>query len=495
MKRLLLIVLLAVTIIAVGTSCKKNWLSPAPENVLIRDDSTFTKSENAVKFVNAAYAQLIDWQVSVFSWTGVSSITSDDADKGSDPGDTGADKDQMDNFTYGPTSLSPAEVWNGNYIGVGRCNQAIDNVPKFNIDQTLKNRLIGEAKFLRAWYYFNLVRCYGGVPKIDRVFSSDSVAQVTAAYTRASKDEIYELIISDLTDAAANLPAKTAYASADLGRATKGSATGLLAKVYLYQKNWAQAMAKSDEVISSGIYSLEPDYAVLWRQSSENGRESLFEIQGQDGSEGWGIGGYFVHQGARGTTVTGGYGGWGFNTPTADLEAAYETGDVRKDATIYKPGQTLWDGAVVGSPASNPRYNYKAYVSQTKELNYDDWSSGKNIRVLRFGEILLINAEAANESGQTGPAISNLNLVRARAGLSATTATTQEDLRNAIWKERRVELAMEHDRFFDLVRQGRAGAILRAHGKSFVDGKHELFPIPLGQILISQGKLTQNPGY
>lgn len=493
MKRASLFSIIVAAVALTISSCNKDWLSPAPENTLITKDSTFLKAENATRFVNACYSQLTAWQVSVFSWTGMSSITSDDADKGSDPGDLGADKDQMDNFTYGPTSLSPAEVWAGNYIGVGRCNQALENVPKFSLDAALKDRLIGEAKFLRAWYYFNLVRCFGGVPKIDRVFSADSIDQVTAAYVRASKDEIYDLIVADLTDAAAKLPLKTAYSSADLGRATKGAAQGLLAKVQLYRKNWAQALAQADAVINSNIYSLEPDYATIWRQATENGRESLFEIQGQDGGEGWGIGGYFVHQGARGS-VSGGYGGWGFNTPTADLEAAYEAGDKRKDATIYKIGQTLWDGAVVTS-ASNPRYNYKAYVSQSKEINYDDWWSGKNIRVLRFGEILLIKAEAANELGQTTVAQGALNLIRNRAGLGNTTASNQADLRNAIWKERRVELAMEHDRFFDLVRQGRAGTVLRAHGKNFVDGKHELFPIPLNQILLSQGRLTQNPGY
>jgi hypothetical protein len=493
MKRLLFFSVMAGLIAAIGVSCKKSWLDPAPENVLIREDSTYAKPENAIRFVNAAYAQLIEWNVSVFSWMGISSMTSDDADKGSDPGDTGADKDQMDALTYGPTSLSPAEVWNGNYVGVGRCNQAIANVPKFNIDQALKDRLIGEAKFLRAFYYFNLVRCFGGVPKIDRVFNSDSIELVTAAYTRATKEEIYELLISDLTDAAAKLPVKTAYTAADQGRASKGAAQGLLAKVYLYLKNWPQAMAMSDLVINSNLYSLAPDYALIWRQVGENGPESLFEIEGQNGGEGWGIGGYSEIQRPR-IAVTGGFGGWGFNTPTADLEAAYEAGDVRKAATIYKPGQTLWDGAVVDTGGPNPRFSYKAYVSQTQETNYDGWSSGKNIRVLRYAEILLINAEAANELNNTN-GVANLNLVRARAGLPPTTANQQDALRLAIWNERRVELAMEHDRFFDLVRQGRAGPVLRAHGKNFVDGKHEVFPIPLGEILISQGSLEQNPGY
>jgi starch-binding outer membrane protein, SusD/RagB family len=495
MKKLFLTGCTLLTVILVSISCKKAWLSPAPENTLITKDSTFFNPENATRFVNACYSQLNDWQVSVFSWTGVSSITSDDADKGSDPGDLGADKDQMDNLTYGPTSLSPSEVWNGNYAGVGRCNQAIANIPKFTtLNANTASRLIGEAKFLRAFYYFNLVKCFGGVPKIDRVFNADSSAQITASYTRATKDEIYDLIISDLTDAAARLPLKTAYAAADLGRATKGAAQGMLAKVYMYKKDWINSAAMADAVISSGIYSLAPNYAVVWRQSSEDGPESLFEIQGQNGADGWATGGYFVHQGARGT-VTGGYGGWGFNTPTADLEASYEAGDVRKNWTIYQKGQTLWDGAVVQNDVANQRYNYKAYVSQTQETNYDDWWSGKNIRILRYAEVLLIKAEAANELAQTAQAQAALNIVRARAGLPNTTAATQTTLRTAIWNERRSELAMENDRFFDLVRQGRAGTVLRAHGKPFVDGKHEVFPIPLSQILVSQGKLTQNPGY
>jgi starch-binding outer membrane protein, SusD/RagB family len=500
MKRIILFIFMTSLIMSLGVSCKKDWLNPASENILIPEDTTFNRPENATKFVNSVYAQLTDWQVSVFSWLGVSSMTSDDADKGSDPGDNGTDKDQMDNFSYGPTSLSPREVWNGNFIGVGRANQAIDKVPLFNIPQALKDRLIGEAKFLRAFYYFNLVRCFGDVPKIERVFTSDSIELITAAYIRAPKSEIYDLMIADLLDASAKLPLKTEYAPADLGRATKGAAQGLLAKVYMYQKNWAQAMAMSDLVISSNIYSLESNYAVIWRQSSENGPESVFEIQGQNGAEGWGIGGYSEIQRARGT-VTGGFGGWGFNTPTADLEAAYETGDVRKDATIYKRGQTLWDGAVVANDVTNPRYSYKAYASQTQETNYDGWNTNKNIRILRYAEVLLINAEAANEIGQTAKALTNLNLVRARARggapgvLPDITTTDQGLLRAAIWKERRVELAMEHDRFFDLVRQGRAGPVLRAHGKNFVDNKHELFPIPLNEILISQGKLTQNPGY
>ncbi len=494
MKNFLFALLLPLLLLAITSGCKKDWLNPPPENTLIQSDSTFTVNENAEKFVNSCYSWTIEWGQHVFSWIGMSSITSDDADKGSDPGDLGTDKDQMDAFSYTPTTLSINEVWDANYTGIGRCNQAIDNVPKFSgLSPGMADRLIGEAKFLRAYYYFNLVRCFGGVPKISRVYTSDETAQIYEDYSGSTKEEIYALIEEDLRDAAAKLPMKSGYEAKDLGRATKGAAQGLLAKVLLYQKKWAESLAAANEVINAQEYNLEPDYALLWRQSNEHGPESLFEVEGQNGNEGWGIGGYFVCQGARGV-VTGGYGGWGFNTPSSDLLAAYEPNDVRKAGTVYSVGQILWDGAVVVSAANN-NYNYKAYVSQTQETNYNDWSSGKNIRILRYAEILLIKAEATNELGNTGEAKTALDLVRVRAGLAGTSAASQADMRNAIWKERRVELAMEHDRFFDLVRQGRAGTVLRALGKNFIDGKHEIFPIPQRQIEISGGRLRQNPGY
>ncbi len=494
MKKYLVFATFTLAIFAITPGCKKDWLNPAPENTLISSDSTFFQPANAEKFVNSCYSWGIEWGQHVFSWIGMSSIAGDDADKGSDPGDLGADKDQMDALSYGPTSLSIIEVWEANYTGIGRCNQAIDNVPKFTgLSQSLADQYIGEAKFLRAYYYFNLVRCYGNVPKIFRVYTSDETAQIYEDYSGAPASEIYAKIEEDLRDAAAKLPAKNAYPAKDLGRATKGAAQGLLAKVLLYQKKWAESLAACNEVINSGTYSLDPDFASIFRQAKEHGTESLFEFEGQNGNEGWGIGGYFVCQGPRGP-VKDGFDGWGFNTPTDDLLASFEPGDVRKDATFYSVGQVLWDGAMIES-AANPRYNYKAYVSKTKEDNYDSWSSGKNLRILRYGEILLIKAEAANELGNLADAKAALDQVRSRAGLPEPTAATKDDLRNAIWKERRAELAMEHDRFFDLVRQGRAGSVMRAHGKNFVDGKHELFPIPQKHIDISGGRLKQNPGY
>ena len=484
------------------SSCKESWLDPAPENQLIKQDSTFIDVQNAEEFVNACYNQLLQWNETTFSWIGMSSITSDDADKGSDPGDLGTDKDQMDNISYSSTSLSVGEVWVGNYNGITRCNQAMANVPIYNISDGLKTRLIAEARFLRAYYYFNLVRCYGDVPLVDKVIDANTPSDLDKAVSRAPKAEVYALIESDLEFALNNLPTNDGYEAKDVGRATKGAAAAMLAKVSMYQKKWDAVMDLTDQIINGelGIYGLVADYAIIWREEGENTEESLFEIQGRGLTPTAGVQGYFVTQGVRGSIRypdnTAALGGWGFNTPTEDLENAYEPGDVRKAATIMFRGQMLWDSATIQSSVSNPRYNYKSYVSRRYEsFNGGDWESNKNVRILRMGEVYLMNAEAANELGNISKAQTSLNAVRNRAELGDTPATSQTDLRDAIWKERRVELAMEHDRFFDLVRQGRAGEVLRAHGKDFTDGKNELFPIPQSEIDASDGKYIQNPGY
>lgn len=480
-----------------ASSCQ-NFLDVPPQGQQTPTDFFSSNPNAATTLVNAVYAKMLDWNFHSFSWNGVSSITSDDAEKGSSPGDTGADKDQMDNLTFTPSSLSFNEVWVGHYEAIARANQALDNLPGLSIGDTLKNRLIGEASFLRAYFYFNLVRSFGGVPLITKVADPTNQTDIQQGRVRATSAQVYAQIEQDLQTAVTNLPEKSQYSSADLGRATKGAARALLAKVSMYQKKWNVVQQLTDEIIQSGQYSLLPSYAELWREAGENGPESVFEIQGKGTTPNRGVQGYFESQGARGD---GGW-GWGFNTPTEDLDRAYETGDTRRDGTIIRRGTILWDGQVVSPNAENPRYNYKAYISRTREsYNGDNWETNKNIRVLRYAEVLLMNAEAANELGNAAKALTALNQVRARARGGATgvlpnvTTTVQSDLRQAIWRERRVELAFEHDRWFDLVRQGRAAEVLRAQGKNFVTGKHELFPIPQTQIQLSGGALTQNPGY
>ena len=276
-----IIVLLATSLVMVA--CDKDWLDPAPENQLITSDSTFNDPANATRFVNAGYANLLTWEQSAFSWMGMASITSDNADKGSDPGDLGADKDQMDALTYTPTTISVTEVWKGNFQGISNCNQALANVPKFDIPQDLKDRLMAEAKFLRAYYYFNLVRTFGAVPLLDKVVDSEDPADLNKANTRVPSDEVYAFIEQTLTEAIAVLP--LSYPASELGRATKGAAIGLLAKVSMYQKKWEEAFNLTNQIINGevGNYGLLADYDSIWREEGENSIESLFEVQSRAG--------------------------------------------------------------------------------------------------------------------------------------------------------------------------------------------------------------------
>ena len=477
----------AVALLMMVTACRKKFLEEPVRNQTPSD--FFSNPDAPSQLVTAVYNQLYEWQQHSFSWIGISSIADDDAEKGSDPGDTGTDKDQLDKFTFTSSSLSFNDVWESNFKGIARANQALYYLPQCNnISEGQKARYIAEVKFLRAYYYWNLVRCFGGVPKVTK--NIETQEDIANANVRASAEEIYTFIRQDLTDALSVLPAS--YGADDLGRPTRGAAMGLLAKVALYQKDWAFAKNLSNQLITSGTYSLVNDYSSIWKESGEFNSESLWEINGKGTDPNKGLVGYFVVQAPRGA---GGL-GWGFNTPSQKLVDAYEPGDVRKDATIIFSGQTLWDGFVTNAAAPNPRYNYKCYISKTMEtFNGNDNETNKNLRVIRLGEIYLIHAEAAVELGDTAEARVSLNTIRNRAGLANTTAITASELKDAIYRERRVEMAMEHDRMFDLRRTGRAGTVLRAAGIPFVDGKHELYPIPQRQIDLSGGKLTQNPNY
>ena len=468
-------------------SCANEYLDVKPEGQ-ITPAGYYSTPQRAQELVNAVYNDMLQWDEHTFSWIGISSISSDDAEKGSTPGDTGADKDKLDNFTESSTDISVNELWVANYRGITRANLALSVLPDIEIEESLKARLIGEAKFLRAYYYWNLVRTYGGVPLINSVIDPTNQAAVNQAMVRASAGQVYNQIISDLECGMDSLWTKAEYQTTDVGRATQGAATGLLAKVYMYQKNWQKAYDLTQQVISSGEYALVPDYATIWREIGENSSESLFEVQAVGGPLALGVQQYTMVQGVRPQF------GWGFNTPTESLANDYEEGDPRRDATIIFPGETLWDGVEIDSVTVNPMYNQKAYISITQETyNGDDAQTNKNLRILRYAEVLLINAEAANELGNSSGALNSLNQVRQRVGLPDVTEAGQAQLRQIIWHERRVELAMEHDRFYDLVRQGRAAEILGPLG--FVSGRNEIFPIPQSQIDISNNLLTQNPGY
>ncbi len=465
-----------ITLFVIHFSCTDKFLEISANEITI-DGIT---SEQAVELVNSTYNILLSWQVSSFSWNAITSISSDDADKGSDPGDTGADKHLFDILAHDATSISVAEVWEGHYKGIQRANQAINRIKLFeDLDYELKIRLIGEAKFLRALFYFRLLQTYGGVPIINE--TPDINSPIEVLLRRASKVEVFEFIENDLIESINVLPEKSEYPDNQLGRATKGAAKALLAKVSMYQNKWETVLELTSEVIKSGEYNLTPNYEDIWKEIGENNQESIFEVQAKGELPSVGVDQYSLTQGARGE---GGW-GWGFNVPSENLLNSYDPNDLRRDATIIFRGETLYDGRFVPETVVNPMYNQKAYSSAFTDYQ----QTGKNIRILRYAEVLLMNAEAASQLG--GDVSGPLNQVRNRAGLESIINPSQFD----VWNERRWELAFEHDRYFDLVRQGRAETVLQSLGIPFVAGKHELFPIPNVQIDLSEGILQQNPGW
>jgi hypothetical protein len=429
---------------------------------------------------------------------------SDDADKGSYAADQANTTGQLDEFTHTPTNQFCATLWSGHYNSIGAANQALAALKSATISSSLKNELKAEVLFLRGYFYFNLVRWYGGVPLVLTVPKDAHDANTDPAFqTRASAAAVYDSIINDLHYAITNLPLKS---QGSVGHASKGAAQAMLAKVYMYLNQWDSVASLTNKVIASGQYQLVPDYSLQFKQAGNNSIESIFEIEtGKFNNSNFGIANCTVSQGPR----VGGKGGWndlgwGFNNPTTSLINSYEPNDKRKAATIIfidnsgtHKGTILWDGFRVPSSDSvqNLYYNYKAYTSSntpSKETyaNPGDKDRPKNVIVLRYADVLLMSAEAAIHVG--GDASTPINLIRQRAGLLSKGSVTLADIK----QERHVELAMEEDRFWDLVRWGDAASVMQAAGKTnFVAGKNELLPIPSSQILLSNGKLIQNPGY
>ena len=484
------------------TGCKKNFLDSEPQGRYTTDNYPFPGGSGPYdQYLFAAYASLRDYNVHVTPFVAVTSIRSDDADKGSTPSDGGADAQGMDNFPVTPSNGLGNALWTGYYNLISKCNIALDQIANNSaIEATpaIKAQSEAEARFIRGYSYFMLVRSFGRVPLVDKIYA-DALAQSNIPQSSAAV--IYDFIEKDLQFAAANLPAT--WDPKFVGRITNGAANGMLAKVYLTEQKWAQAMTTANLVITSGQYDLSTPYTKIFGEDGENSKESVFEVQGTADATfptTYGIQ-YASIQGVRGTGVWDL--GWGWNDPSTYLEAAYEAGDPRKDRTILYSGGTTVYGEAVPSGLPNPRYNHKVYstlaMRNSTGSRYSYWM---NVRILRYADVVLMYAEAANETGNTQAAIDKLELVRARARgsnnaiLPKVTTTDPNLLRDAIRRERRIELAMEHDRFFDLVRWGIAAATLQAAGKTnFSNSRDNLLPIPQTQIDLSKNVLTQNPGY
>ena len=475
-------------------------------------DDFFTSGQTALQAVNAAYYPMAwEYNNTYYSEWFVGDIASDDAVKGGQNLTDMADAYDIENFKTVASNTLLLDYYRAQYQGISRCNFALTYIPTLELDEAMdeamRNRYVGEVKFLRAFYYFRLVRMYGGVPLVDFVIdSSEGWKQ-----PRATAEQVYDFILKELKEAEGLLVEKSKMTAEELGRVTKGAAQALLMKVYLYCGNYSEAKHWGEKVITSGEYSLNANYMDNFYLSGENGPESVFEIQyAEDPTSDYGEGNGFTRgtftvilTRSRSTVLCGGNAGWGFNKPSQDLYNEYEEGDPRRDYTIINPTD-----AQIETPAQEiylgSRYMSRKYALQDVDGSYIALSHATrapiNRKEIRYSDVLLMYAEALIELGDTSGAKTYIDMVRARVGLAPIAEATREALRH----ERRVELAMEGHRWFDLCRWGIAGKTMNAYKAKysanegaemadFVEGKHELMPIPSEEVRL--GGLEQNYGY
>lgn len=438
---------------------------------------------------------------------------SEDAEKGSTASDGAAHGKMYDDFEYITTNGLIGSYWTSNYEIIILSNKILDDIAQAEkANGTLsEGDLINksEAHFFRAFAFFNLVRAFGDVPKIDFKINNAQEANIPKSLAA----DIYALIDSDLTIAEQHLP-KT-WAPVYIGRLTWGAARSLHARTYMQRNDWANMYAASTDVLHSGLYNLNTPYNQIFRETGENSSESVFELQctatpSQPGSND--IGSQFAQvQGVRGAGEWNL--GWGWHTPTQLLADAFEAGDPRKNETLLYfiktggdpstiPANQPWnEKPVANADVVNKYYNKKAYTNPSLRATYTKGGFWYNIRLIRYADVVLMAAESANETGKSAEAVNYLEMVRARARgnnsavLPKVTTTNQAELRDAIRHERRVELGMEFDRFYDLVRWGIAKEVLHAAGKTGYQDKHALLPLPQAEVDKSNGVLKQNPNY
>lgn len=443
----------------------------------------------------------------------IHNVRCEDIEKGSTASDGAAWEPMFDNFIYNASQSMLQTYWTENYAIVHIANNILDAIKKAEEQGTLNDGDLinkSEAHFFRAFIYFNLVRAFGEVPLID--FAITDAAQTNVP--KSSVDKIYELIDSDLEEAAKYLP--VTWGAQYPGRLTWGAAKSLHAKTYMQRNDWTNMLTLANEVINSGIYNLNTPFEEIFRETGENCSESIWELQCTATDELKGsneIGSQYASvQGVRGAGEWNL--GWGQCTPTENLGNAFEPGDPRKDETLlyfYKTGEDPascppnkpWgEKPVANAAVINKYYNKKSYTNPALRAKYTTGGYWVNVRMIRLSEVLLIGAEAANELGQVDLALDYLEQVRARARKSSSDPTVlpkvttrdKVELRNKIKHERRIELAMEWDRFYDLVRWGDAQSVLGAAGKTYLP-KHQYLPLPQSEVDKSNGVLVQNPNY
>ena len=463
-------------------SCSKQ-LDQEPYS--INYDNFYQSEEDALNAVNAVYSILTDVnQYNSYLWL-IQDVASDDCiarESLNDP-----NLHNVDQYRVNPSNTYVTQIWKGSYRGISLANVVIEKVPEIDMDSLKRNRIVGEAMFLRALYYFNLVRLYGDLPLITKQISSDLTYEELNV-PRSDKELIYDLIIDDLTNAVEYLPNRYSEAP-DVGRATKGAALGLLSKVFLTLEQWQMAAQTANQVMELGIYSLYPDFADNFKDINRNGVESVFAAQFStimvSQNNQIVISGlpYLSDFFAAGVEIM---------LPTEDLLNSFEVGDYRKEVTFF-----------------DHYYYYSFDPHIWKHWDQDTYppdetsQCGSNFAVMRYSEVLLIYAEAMNEAyGPSADAYNAINLVRERARngdenvLPDLQGLTQDEFRDAVLEERRVEFVNEGIRWYDLVRTGNLiEYVKRAKGDaSNPQSFNYVFPVPQYEMENNQN-MVQNSKY
>lgn len=505
------IFILLTTVVVGFSSCVD--LDENPES-FISPEQFYKTANDAVTAVNAIYYPLVDNKVGAqpiynrLFYTGLDFMT-DDLDAG--PGSPNAEVRAFAKLTHASTNLRIQQIWTEHYEGINKANIALERIPGIVMDEKLKSRLLGEATFLRALYYFNLVRLYGDVPLLLADQTRLTTAELQVPRTPAT--EVYAQIIKDLETSATYFK-NSAGAATDAGRATEGAAKALLSKVYLTKRDWANSVKLAEEVINGPYgYGLFDDYSHVFLPAYKNGKEHIFsaQIKGSTISTGHLVTSSDIRSGVPG--IKGSYGNQvTFYTVGNDkffsVYKLFSNKDKRKPVSFVTSYTSPVDGKkyfTLNAPGDSV-----PFINKNWDPNYPTTGqSDANANVLRFAEVLLIHAEAENElNGPTEKAYTSLNKIRKRAGLdNLTTGLTKDQFRDSVYLDRRLELVAEYHRFFDLIRQtgtevtnvgpeGRGILLknLKLVGKTNVEEKHYLFAIPQGER-DRNPKLTQNPGW
>ncbi len=475
-------------ILFLTVSC--NLLEEEPEN-FFSEDNFYRTQLDAESAINAAYRPLAaspspDNGVYNDCLWYLADLASDNTTTG--PTEADLERSQIDNFTFDATNAVFMRTWSASYDGINKANIVLEKVPPISFDRPeRKETVLGEAYFLRALYYFNLARLFGDVPLLTEPFTALDQEQQPS---RSATEQVYEQIIADLRMAEEQLPPQ--WSGDDIGRATKGATTALMAKVFLTQENWSDAVTKAQEVMSSGQYALFDTYEEVFLSSqslepahNENGIESIFEVQMRSNQElrnrlvsSLAPQGSFIINSGRSP-------GDGIYVPTESFYAAYANEDARK----------AWNFINRYEGPNGDTVEVQPHFYKYRDPGMGSASSSNNYYVLRYADVLLMFAEATNEvSGPTIAAYDAINQVRTRAGLSTLAPGLSSDaFRDAVLQERALEFPWEGHRWFDLVRTNRLASAMQEQGKN-VQSYHQLYPIPQRERDLNPS-LTQNSGY